>query len=368
MEPSARCRFRTLLRCLAQRYFCRDGSKLGFQVLPHGHASDGRRWWQTQADHRAVEQPDTSRPGWRPGGVDLVAAFKDFDRSVLEQAQIEADCLGMGDAPNLVFDVQRDLHALGEEQEAEFAFLLHDEMLPPTLGLGGVAPLGDLTRSDAGHEARQGRVVGDRVPHGLGVCRQVQYGLRVETAAAALYLDFDFVGHGWSFSVAGLLRAARFGPRRGTGDRCRDGELTALWAIVSGKLVARPRQDVRMRSALRDLLRRGPPRWQDFPGAGVDRSPPGKRCEMLKTESESILATDRQCAGLLPRACWAVMLVLALAACGAEVAVGAATAGSLQAEQAQQAQAQQAKAVERLKAAQEAAAARSASAADAAGQ
>lgn len=64
----------------------------------------------------------------------------------------------------------------------------------------------------------------------------------------------------------------------------------------------------------------------------------------------------------------ALTLALALTGCGAEVAVGAAATGSMQAEQAKQAVAQQAQAVERLKAAQEAAAARSASAADAAGQ
>jgi len=64
----------------------------------------------------------------------------------------------------------------------------------------------------------------------------------------------------------------------------------------------------------------------------------------------------------------ALSLLLALTGCGAEVAVGAAATGSLQAEQAKQAVAQQAQAVEKLKAAQDAAAARSASAANAAGQ
>ena len=56
-----------------------------------------------------------------------------------------------------------------------------------------------------------------------------------------------------------------------------------------------------------------------------------------------------------------------LAACGPEVAIGAATVGAMQAEQARQAQAQKDKIVDEMKRAQDAAAARAASAADAAG-
>jgi hypothetical protein len=55
---------------------------------------------------------------------------------------------------------------------------------------------------------------------------------------------------------------------------------------------------------------------------------------------------------------------LALTACGAEVAGGAAAVGALQAENAKKALAQQAQIVDGIKAAQEAAVARAASAAD----
>jgi hypothetical protein len=55
---------------------------------------------------------------------------------------------------------------------------------------------------------------------------------------------------------------------------------------------------------------------------------------------------------------------LALTACGAEVAGGAAAVGALQAENAKKAQAQQAQIVDGIKAAQEAAVGRAASAAD----
>ncbi len=60
----------------------------------------------------------------------------------------------------------------------------------------------------------------------------------------------------------------------------------------------------------------------------------------------------------------ALMASLAVAGCGAEVAGGAATVGTLQSTAAKQAQAQQSKVVDGMKAAQDAGMARAASAAD----